>query len=157
VLQSFYSHHTIQTARNSEETHFASLEEAVSLKETPSRLKRNYFYSWSHIHSAIGLPQPEQTSSSMGSSLGVHPHDSHIFVSLHKCTSNLIEQICSLHLADTQPSCRTQNFGTKINYSIVCSYSTGHYDPVQGQGGSPLKTCLKNSWFDTGCRSPAVQ
>ena len=42
----------------------------------------------------------------MGSSLGVHPHDSHIFVSFSKCTPKLIWQICSLHLGDAQPNRR---------------------------------------------------
>ena len=59
--------------------------------------KRNYFYSGSHTHSAFGLPQPEQTSSSMGSSLGVHPHDSHIFFSC-----NNVNDISHMDLPETE-------------------------------------------------------
>ncbi len=37
-----------------------------------------------------------------GSSHGVHPHDSHIFISFFKSTTKLIWQNCNLHLADKQ-------------------------------------------------------
>ena len=74
--------------RKSSKAHSTGLEKAIYMKKT-SRLKCNYFSSGSQVHSAVGLPQPEQTSSLMGSSLGVHPHDSHIF-SPFKSTSKLI-------------------------------------------------------------------
>jgi hypothetical protein len=38
----------------------------------------------------------------MGSSPGVHPHDSHILISFVKSTPKLIWQNCNLHLADKQ-------------------------------------------------------
>jgi len=98
---------TTQMARNFLKTNFAGSEEAVSLKKhhqdlKETTLKGNYFSSGSHIHSAVGLPQPEHTSVSMGSSPGVHPHDSHIFISFFKSTPKLIWQNCNLHLADKQ-------------------------------------------------------
>jgi len=41
------------------------------------------------VHSAVGLPQPEQTSSSTGSSFGVHPQESHIFPPFQKSYPNI--------------------------------------------------------------------
>ena len=38
----------------------------------------------------------------MASSLGVHPHESHIFISFFNSTPKLIWQNCNLHLADKQ-------------------------------------------------------